>query len=64
MLVFAGVAVSMYGVYQYFFYAPDNTNGWIDSDMFYSISKRVYSTLENPNVLAEYLLLVIPFPMP
>ena len=61
MLVFAGVAVSMYGVYQYFFYAPDNTNGWIDSDMFSSISKRVYSTLENPNVLAEYLLLVIPF---
>ncbi|MBR5381142.1 MAG: O-antigen ligase family protein, partial [Oscillospiraceae bacterium] len=33
---------------------------WIDSDMFSEISNRVYSTLQNPNVLSEYLLLVIP----
>lgn len=33
---------------------------WVDTDMFESIQFRVYSTLDNPNVLGEYFLLVIP----
>jgi putative inorganic carbon (HCO3(-)) transporter len=36
-------------------------SGWLDARMFSSIGVRVFSTLENPNVLAQYLLLVIPF---
>lgn len=32
----------------------------MDEEMFESIAMRIYSTLENPNVLGEYLLLVIP----
>lgn len=32
---------------------------WVDSDMFSSVTIRVYSTLQNPNVLAEYLILMI-----
>lgn len=61
VLIFAGVAVSLFGIYQYIFYSPDSADAWIDSDMFSNITKRVYSTLENPNVLSEYLLLIIPF---
>jgi putative inorganic carbon (HCO3(-)) transporter len=61
LLVLAGTAISAYGVYQYFFYDATSAGAWIDSDMFSDITNRVYATLGNPNVLAEYLLLVTPF---
>lgn len=58
-LLAAGVVVSLYGFYQ--FLSPEKfRNVWTDADMFSSIAFRVYSTLENPNVLGEYFLLVIP----
>ena len=56
----AGALVAAYGVYQYIFGAAISV-AWVDSTMFSGIGIRVYSTLDNPNVLAEYLLLVIPF---
>ncbi len=59
--VLAGAAVAAYGIYQYFFYDPAGAGAWIDNDMFSDITNRVYSTLENPNVLGEYLILIIPF---
>ena len=59
-IVLCGALVSAYGIYQYVFGA-NGAAAWIDDDMFSDISTRVYSTLQNPNVLAEYLLLVIPF---
>ncbi len=36
------------------------SNAWIDEEMFEDATMRVYSTLGNPNVLGEYLLLVLP----
>lgn len=58
-LMAVGVVISLYGFYQYLF--PEKfRNVWTDTDMFSSIAFRVYSTLENPNVLGEYFLLVIP----
>jgi O-antigen ligase len=60
LLVLAGALVALFGVYQYLFYNPATAGAWVDSDMFSSITNRVYSTLDNPNVLSEYLLLVIP----
>lgn len=60
VLVLCGALVAAYGVYQYVFGAT-GAAAWIDDDMFSDITTRVYSTLQNPNVLAEYLLLVIPF---
>lgn len=60
LLAAAGTLVAAYGCYQYVFGAS-GAAAWIDSDMFSSISTRVYSTLGNPNVLSEYLLLIIPF---
>lgn len=61
LFVVAGTAVSVFGIYQYLFYDPASAGAWIDSDMFSEITNRVYSTLDNPNVLGEYLLLITPF---
>lgn len=62
MVIFlaGGVIVSLYGIYQYL--NPAKYSGvWVDTEMFEDIGFRVYSTFANPNVLGEYLLLVIPF---
>ena len=50
--------VSLYGIYQ-------NVSGnisaeWIDTEMFDNIGGRVVSTFENPNMLGEYLILLLP----
>ncbi len=50
--------VSAYGVLQYVFGFGSST--WHDEEMFSDISGRVVSTFENPNVLAEYLIMLIP----
>ena len=60
VFVTSGTVVSAYGVYQYVFGAV-GASAWLDSEMFSDIGMRVFSTLGNPNVLAQYLLLVIPF---
>ena len=57
--VCAAVLVALYGIYQHFF-GTGGTETWGGEDMFSDISTRVYSTLDNPNVLSEYLLLAIP----
>lgn len=50
--------VSLYGIYQNYF---GTTNAaWIDEEMFSDIGNRVVSTFENPNVLGEYFVTVIP----
>jgi len=59
LLVLAGFAVSLYGLWQVFSGA-ENLGNWVDSGTSEEIGLRVYSTLENPNVLAEYLILIIP----
>lgn len=57
-LLSSGTLVSLYGIYQYFFGGANTT--WQDEEMFTEISGRVVSTLENPNVLAEYLIMLLP----
>lgn len=59
LLAAAGVVVSMIGIGQYALGLAGETS-WLDEEMFSDISMRVYSTLQNPNVLAEYLLLITP----
>lgn len=59
VFVLAGALVALYGVLQYVF-GWNTSNAWIDEEMFENDTMRVYSTLENPNVLGEYLLLVLP----
>lgn len=55
----AGLFVSLYGIAQYVF-GWNTSNAWIDEEMFENATMRAYSTMENPNVLGEYLLLLIP----
>ncbi len=59
LFVISGALVALYGVMQYVF-GWTTTNAWIDEEMFEEETMRVYSTLANPNVLGEYLLLVLP----
>ena len=51
--------VSIYGIYQNFF--GNASTVWTDTEMFGSSSARITSTFENPNVLAEYLIMCLPF---
>ncbi len=59
LFVISGALVALYGVMQYVF-GWTTANAWIDEEMFEEETMRVYSTLANPNVLGEYLLLVLP----
>ena len=56
----ASTVVALYGIFQYFSGALSSANAWLDSEMFDNIAGRAISTLENPNMLAEYLILLIP----
>ena len=60
IMLIIGMFTAIYGIYQYKF-GDVYSQAWLDSDMFEDIRMRVYSTLENPNVYGEYLLLIIPF---
>ena len=59
-LVLAAAAVSAYGILQYIFRWGYQSAAWVDSDMFSSIQFRVPATLDNPNMLGQYLILMIP----
>lgn len=50
--------VSLYGVYQNL--TGNMSAEWIDTEMFDNIGGRVVSTFENPNMLGEYLILLLP----
>jgi len=60
VFIISGALVALYGIMQYVF-GWTTTNAWIDEEMFEEQTLRVYSTLGNPNVLGEFLLLVLPF---
>ena len=60
LVVLAGTVVSFYGILQYIFRWGYQSAAWVDSDMFSGIDFRVPSTLDNPNMLGQYLLLTIP----
>lgn len=59
LYVIAGLLVALYGIYQNYFVTFTDTS-WVDEDMFADIKTRVYSTFDNPNVLGQYLVMVIP----
>ena len=59
-MVLVGALVALYGVCQYLFGWGYQSAAWVDSDMFSSIRFRVPATMGNPNMMGQYLLLVIP----
>ncbi len=59
-IVTSGTMVAIIGVWQYWFgYLP--SANWLDTDYFYDIKGRVVSLFDNPNILAVYLVIVLPF---
>lgn len=58
-IIIASLLVSFYGLYQYRVGAAVKES-WVDKELNPDLRTRVYSTLDNPNILAEYLLMVIP----
>ncbi|MDD4772456.1 MAG: O-antigen ligase family protein [Eubacteriales bacterium] len=55
----SSVIVSLVGIYQHLLGTASTR--WQDLEMFTGMGGRVISTFENPNVLAEYLIMAIPF---
>ena len=55
----SAVFVSLYGILMYFIGSKVG-GAWLDTSMFTDISGRAISTLENPNMLGEYLIMIIP----
>lgn len=51
----AAVIVILYGFYQFIFGIDISAMKWVDGESFPELSKRVFSTWENPNILAGYL---------
>ncbi len=58
--VLSASLIGLYGIYQYFTHSGYSSDAWLDSEMFGGIAGRAVATLENPNMLGEYLILVIP----
>ena len=54
----AAAFVILYGFYQFIFGIDISTMKWVDGEAFPELSKRVFSTWENPNILAGYLDIV------
>lgn len=54
-LTLGAVIVVAYGFFQYFFGIDESNIKWVDPEAFPELKKRVFSTWENPNILAGYL---------
>ena len=57
--VIVTAVISLYGLYQYKV-GGVTSDAWVDTTMFEDIKSRVVSTFGNPNVLGEYLVLILP----
>lgn len=60
LCVLVATLLSLYGICQYFFRWGYQSDAWWDENMFEGISFRVTATLENPNMLGQFLILMIP----
>ena len=54
-LAFSALLVVLWGYFQYIFGIDTADMKWVDPEKFPELRNRVFSTLENPNVLAGYL---------
>ena len=54
----SAVIIILYGFHQFIFGIDIGAMKWVDGEAFPELSKRVFSTWENPNILAGYLDIV------
>ncbi|MGM0378130.1 MAG: O-antigen ligase family protein [Bacillota bacterium] len=57
IVIFIAFFTGVYALYQYFIGVPMKS-GWVDPSS--GIDIRVFSTFENPNLFAEYLIMILP----
>ena len=57
-MALSAALVILYGFYQFIFGIDISAMNWVDGAAFPELSKRVFSTWENPNILAGYLDIV------
>jgi len=56
VMLTSAAMVTLYGFYQYLFGVNISVNEWVDGQQFPGLKLRVFSTLENPNLLAGFLV--------
>jgi len=59
VMLFSALVVTLYGFYQYLFGINISATEWVDGQQFPDLKLRVFSTLENPNLLAGFLVTMI-----
>ena len=59
VLVFSATLVALYGLYQYVV-GVEIEKAWLDVENNPDVKVRVFSVFNNPNILAEYLIMLIP----
>lgn len=62
-LLASTVIVSLYGFYQYILGVDISAFEWVDAQQFPDLKVRVFSTLQNPNLLAGFLVTMIAIAM-
>lgn len=55
----SALVVTLYGFYQYIYGVNISAAEWVDGDQFPDLKVRVFSTLENPNLLAGFLMVIM-----
>jgi putative inorganic carbon (HCO3(-)) transporter len=55
----SALLVTFYGFYQYLHGMDIKAMDWVDDEQFPELTVRVFSTLQNPNLLAGYLVTII-----
>lgn len=60
LMILIAAVVSCYGIVQYVFKLGYQSSAWTDDKTFEGLSFRVTSTFQNPNMLGQYLILMIP----
>ena len=58
-MLIASALVIIYGFYQYIIGIDTSSMRWVDGEAFPELQRRVFSTWENPNILAGYLDVII-----
>lgn len=58
-LLASALTVALYGFYQYIHGVDISAFQWVDGEQFPDLKVRVFSTLENPNLLAGFLVVIM-----
>jgi len=59
VLFLSASVTAVYGVYQYLYGGDISQHRWVDGEQFPDLHARLYSTMENPNIYAGFLVTVI-----